>query len=147
LYHHDTRHFSQFDLLLNGMRPLLLSSTLGPDNVMLTSDLYNASTADLGVAALDQGVLHVQRSVFLGDGTCHRRLAIHNFRSLHSRVRLELRFKADFADLFEVRGMRREHRGSGYRPCWQATKLPYRILGWTKWFAPHVWLLSRSPRR
>jgi glycogen debranching enzyme len=111
LYHHDTRYLSRFDLMLNGMRPLLLSSTLGPDNVMLTSDLSNASTADLGVGALDQGVLHVQRSVFLGDGTCHGRLAIHNFRSLHSRVRLELCFEADFADLFEVRGMRREHRG------------------------------------
>jgi glycogen debranching enzyme len=109
LYHHDTRHLSQFDLLLNGMRPLLLSSTLGPDNVMLTSNLSNASTADLGVAALDQGVLHVQRSVFLGDGTCHGGPAIRNFRSLHSRLRLELRFEADFAGLFEVRGMALVH--------------------------------------
>ncbi len=111
LYHRDTRHLSRFDLTLGGTRPLLLSSTLGSDNVMLTSDLSNASSSDLGPAAPDHGVIHVQRSVFLGDGTCHVRLAIHNFAFTRHRIRLELRFEADFADLFEVRGMHRERRG------------------------------------
>jgi len=111
LYHRDTRHLSRFDMALGGMRPLLLSSTLGTDNVMLTSDLSNASMSDLGTAALDQGVIHVQRSLFLGEGTCHGRLAIRNFAFARHRVRLELRFEADFADLFEVRGMHRERRG------------------------------------
>ncbi len=111
LYHRDTRHLSRFDLTLGGAQPLLLSSTLGADNVMLTSDLSNASTSDLGVPALDQGVIHAQRSLFLGDGTCHGRLAVRNFGFMRHRVRLELRFEADFADLFEVRGMHRERRG------------------------------------
>jgi len=115
LYHRDTRHLSRFDLTLGGMRPLLLSSALGTDNVMLTSDLSNASTSDLGAsgdtAALDQGVIHIQRSLFLDDGKCHGRLAIRNFGFMRHRVRLELRFEADFADLFEVRGMHRERRG------------------------------------
>jgi glycogen debranching enzyme len=111
LYHQDTRHLSRLDLALAGVRPLLLSSTLGTDNVMLTSDLSNALTLDLDTGALDQGVIHVQRSLFLGDGRCHGRLAIRNFAFTRHRVRLELRFEADFADLFEVRGMRREQRG------------------------------------
>lgn len=111
LYHQDTRHLSRFNLTLGGMRPLLLSSTLGADNVMLTSDLSNASTTDFGAAALDQGVIHVQRSLFLGNGACHGRLAVRSFCGINSRVRLELRFEADFADLFEVRGMHRDRRG------------------------------------
>jgi glycogen debranching enzyme len=111
LYHQDTRHLSRLDLALNGMRPLLLSSALGTDNVMLTSDLSNAPTTDLGATALEQGVIHVQRSLFLGNGACHGRVAVRNFRGVGSRVRLELCFEADFADLFEVRGMLREHRG------------------------------------
>jgi glycogen debranching enzyme len=111
LYHQDTRHLSRFDLTLAGRRPLLLSSALGMDNVMLTSDLSNSSALDLGANALDQGVIHVQRSLFLGDGMCHGRLAVHNFAFAHHQVQLELRFEADFADLFEVRGMRREQRG------------------------------------
>ena len=111
LYHRDTRHLSRFDLALGGTRPLLLSATLGADNVMLTSDLSNASTADLGAAAVDQGVIHLQRSLFLRPGALHQRLVIRNFAFVRMRVRLELRFEADFADLFEVRGMHRERRG------------------------------------
>ena len=111
LFYRDTRHLSRFDLALGGTRPLLLSSTLGSDNVMLTSDLSNASASDLGPTAPDQGVIHVQRSLFVGDGTCHGRLAVRNFAFVRHRVRLELRFEADFADLFEVRGMHRERRG------------------------------------
>jgi glycogen debranching enzyme len=111
LYFQDTRHLSQFDLTLGGARPLLLSSTLGTDNVMLTSDLSNASASDLGDALPDHGVIHVQRSLFLGDSACHGRIAIRNFAFTRQRVRLALNFKADFADLFEVRGMSRERRG------------------------------------
>jgi glycogen debranching enzyme len=111
LYHQDTRHLSRLDLVLGGTPPLLLSSTLGADNVMLTSDLSNAARTDLGPTGLEQGVLHVQRSVFLAEGACHGRIAIRNFGCMRHRVRLELRFEADFADLFEVRGMHRERRG------------------------------------
>ena len=100
LYHRDTRHLSRFDLTLGGKRPLLLSATLGTDNVLLTSDLSNASTSDLGATAPDQGVIHVQRSLFVGDGACHGRLAIRNFAFVRCRVQLGLRFDADFADLF-----------------------------------------------
>ena len=111
LYYRDTRHLSRFELTLGGVQPLLLSSTLATDNVMLTSDLSNASMSDLGVAAPEQGVIHVQRSLFLGDAACHGRIAVRNFGFTRHRVRLELRFEADFADLFEVRGMNRERRG------------------------------------
>jgi glycogen debranching enzyme len=116
LYHRDTRHLSRFDLALGGVRPLLLSSTLGADGVMLTSDLSNASlpnasARDPYAGTVDQGVIHVQRSLFLGDGACHARLAIRNFALVHHQIRLEFRYEADFADLFEVRGMQRERRG------------------------------------
>jgi glycogen debranching enzyme len=117
LYHRDTRHLSRFDLMLGGARPLLLSATLGADNVMLTSDLSNASTADLGSGPVDQGVVHIQRSLFLGKAALHQRLVIRNFAFTRMRVRLDLRFEADFADLFEVRGMHRERRGERLPPA------------------------------
>jgi len=111
LYHCDTRHLSRFDLTLGGARPLLLSSTIADDNLMLTSDLSNASASDLADAVLDQGVIHVQRSRFLWNGACLERLLVRNFSNSPRYLRLELHFDADFADLFEVRGMRRERRG------------------------------------
>jgi glycogen debranching enzyme len=130
LYHRDTRHLSRFDLTLGGARPLLLSSTLGADNVMLTSDLSNAASADLGAASLDQGLIHIQRSLFLGDAALHQRLVIRNFAFIRTRIRLELRFEADFADLFEVRGMHRERRGERLPPIMlgNSVTLAYRGL-------------------
>ena len=130
LYHLDTRHLSRFDMVLDGSRPLMLSSTLGSDGVMLTSDLSNAAPSDLGAAALEQGTIHIQRSVFLGDGTCHCRLAVKNFAFKQCRVRLELRFAADFSDLFEVRGMARMERGVTLMPSLtrDAVTLSYRGL-------------------
>ena len=78
---------------------------------MLTSDLSNASINDLGATSLDQGMIHIQRSLFLGASALHQRLVIRNYAFVRLRVRLDLRFEADFADLFEVRGMHRERRG------------------------------------
>ncbi len=111
LYHRDTRHLSRFDLTLGGARPLLLSTMLADDNVLLTSDLSNAMLRDLGPESLDKGVIHVQRSIFLSEAACHVRLAVRNFGFACHRIRIELRFGADFADLFEVRGRHREQRG------------------------------------
>ncbi|MEE9251306.1 MAG: glycogen debranching N-terminal domain-containing protein, partial [Alphaproteobacteria bacterium] len=39
LYHEDTRFLSGFQLLINGRRPLLLSSTVQDNNVLLMVDL------------------------------------------------------------------------------------------------------------
>ena len=118
LFFQDTRHLSQLDLTLGGLRPLLLSSTLGADSLMLTSDLSNASGSGMPDSLGDQGVIHVQRSLFLGDGACHLRLAVRNFAFAHHRVRLDLRFAADFADLFEVRG--HEPGQAGHQPARRA---------------------------
>src|SRR4029450_2266002 len=41
LFHCDTRFLSHFELLLNGMQPLLLGSNLRDDNTLLTVDLTN----------------------------------------------------------------------------------------------------------
>src|SRR5579864_2123963 len=41
LFHDDTRFLSRLVLLINGERPLLLSSTVTADNEILTADLTN----------------------------------------------------------------------------------------------------------
>ncbi len=53
----------------------------------------------------------MRRSKFLWDGTCHERLAIHNFDAKAHSCWLSLNFAADFADLFEIRGIQRPKRG------------------------------------
>jgi len=113
LFHRDTRHLSHLDLLINGARPILLSSTLRDDNAVLTCDLTNPDLYDnVGRLLLQHDVIHIRRSKFLWKSALFERLLIRNFDDRPQRLTLELRFEADFADLFEVRGTRRDHRGT-----------------------------------
>ena len=112
LYYRDTRHLSQLSLLVGGARPLLLSSQLSGDNVMLTANLTNARIRDIRGEEIEQGLIYIRRSTFLVDGSCFCRVALFNHGMQPHEVMLQLGFEADFADLFEVRGMRRLRRGT-----------------------------------
>ena len=116
LFHADTRRLSLCRLTIGGLRPLLLSSTLRADNATLTCDLTNPDLFERGRLVLERDVIHVRRTKFLWEGACYERLGIVNHSTEPRRVRLELTFAADFADLFEVRGNRRERRGIVHTP-------------------------------
>ncbi len=112
LYHCDTRYLSHFYLTIEGERPILLSSTLRDDNAILTCDLSNPDLYDqAGQSVLHHDLIHIRRSRFLWNAACFERLAVRNFDPKSHRVRLEITFAADFADLFEVRGTRRDRHG------------------------------------
>jgi glycogen debranching enzyme len=111
LFHRDTRHLSHFDLLINGMHPILLSSILRDDNAVLTCDLTNPDIHGEDGLILEHDLVHIRRSQFLWNAGSFERLLVRNFSAQIQRLTIELRFEADFADLFEVRGMRRERRG------------------------------------
>ena len=99
-------------MLIDGQRPLLLSSAVENDNVVLIVDLSNPDIYQGGKVVLPRETLHVRRSKFLWDGTCQERIAVHNFGPEPQKCFLSLNFAADFADLFEVRGMQRPRRGT-----------------------------------
>jgi glycogen debranching enzyme len=112
IFHNDTRYLSGVQLLIDGQRPLLLSSAVENDNVVLTVDLANPDIYQGGKVVLPRETLHVRRSKFLWDGTCHERVAVHNFGPTPQKCFISLSFAADFADLFEVRGLQRPRRGA-----------------------------------
>ncbi|HWY61762.1 MAG TPA: amylo-alpha-1,6-glucosidase [Rhizomicrobium sp.] len=112
LFHNDTRYLSGVQLLIDGQRPLLLSSAVENDNVVLTVDLANPDIYQGGKVVLPRETLHVRRSKFLWDATCHERIAVHNFGAQPQKCFISLSFAADFADLFEVRGLQRPRRGA-----------------------------------
>jgi glycogen debranching enzyme len=111
LYHRDTRILSQFQLLLEEARPLLLSSMTQDDNAVFSADLSNPDLLVDGEIALRREQIHLHRIKFVWEGTCYERVLVRNFSDLPLSVRLTFRFAADFADLFEVRGERRAARG------------------------------------
>lgn len=117
LFHRDTRRLSRLVLTLSGKRPMLLSSTLRDDNAALTCDLTNPDLeAAEGRRRLDHDLVHLRRSRFLWKASAYERLTVHNFDSEPVDLSIEFSFASDFADLFEVRGSRRERRGSTQAP-------------------------------
>ncbi len=111
LYHEGTRFLSRFELTINGERPLLLSSTVKEDNVSLNVDLMNSDMTHEGEVAIARGAVHISRARFLWQGLCFERLRVHNYSLLSIPLRLSFSVDADFADLFEVRGKKRNRRG------------------------------------
>ncbi len=111
LFHCDTRFLSHLELLLDGMQPLLLGSNVRDDNTSLTVDLTNPDTYLDNHLALPKDTLHVVRTIFLWRDTAYQRLAIRNHGDRAVDLRLTILFDGDFADLFEVRGLRRAKRG------------------------------------
>jgi glycogen debranching enzyme len=106
---------SRFELLINGMQPLLLGSNLRDDNVVLSVDLTNPDIYIDKLLVLEKDTLHVDRTVFLWRDTAFQRLALRNHGARSVNLTLSLAFDCDFADVFEVRGMRRARRGYAAR--------------------------------
>jgi glycogen debranching enzyme len=111
VYLHDTRFLSQLELRLNGAPLLLLSSNVQEDNAMLTVDLANPELMSRDGVALRGELIHINRLKYIWQNTLYERLLVHNFDTRRHFVTLGLRFGADFADLFEVRGQKRARRG------------------------------------
>ena len=112
VYHKDTRFLSSFHLLINELRPLLLSSTVQDNNTVLTADLTNPDFFDQrGRLRLPRDTIHMVRSKFIWQGQVFERLRVRNFDQRRHAVALIFTFGTDFADLFEVRGQRRAARG------------------------------------
>jgi glycogen debranching enzyme len=116
LFHAGTRFLSRFELLLAGRQPLLLSSTISEDNAAFSADLTNPDVVKAGRVVVARGLLHVFRSRVLSNGTWLECVRITNHALHPIEAPLAFRFDADFADIFEVRGMRRAERGRRLPP-------------------------------
>lgn len=116
LYHKGTRFLSAMKLKFANGRPLLLSSTVRRDNVMLAADLTNPDVYYESRIFLHRGTVHLYRSQFLWRGKLYQRIQVRNYSLAPTDISLTLEFGADFADLFEVRGTKRARRGNMCEP-------------------------------
>lgn len=111
IFHNGTRFLSRFALSLAGGRPLLLSSNVRRDNIVLAVDLTNPDVYFKDEVVLPRGALHIYRSKFLWRAACHERLQVRSFSLSEVEIVLVVRLAADYADIFEVRGEERSRRG------------------------------------
>jgi glycogen debranching enzyme len=116
LYHEGTRFLSYFLLELEGTRPFFLSSTVRDENDQLAVALTNPDLFRDGQMRAPLGTLQIALKKFLWKGCCYQQLLIRNHGLEPVAVYLALHFQADFADIFEVRGLKRKARGQLLEP-------------------------------
>ena len=111
IFFQGTRFLSELGLSLWNVRPLLLSSTIKSDNFVFTADLANVDVSDGHDLIVERGTIHILRSKFLWRDVCYEEFQIVNYGRAPVDIPFQLAIGADFADIFEVRGTRREKRG------------------------------------
>ena len=111
LYHEGTRFLSRLVFKLGNGRPFLLNSVVQEDNLLLVVNLTNPDVYQSGTLLLPRGTLHITRTKLLRQSICYETLRFINYGLTSVDVYFSIEFSADFADLFEVRGMTRERRG------------------------------------
>jgi glycogen debranching enzyme len=111
LFHGGTRFVSLFELLLGGRPPLLLSSTVSSDNAVFAADFTNPDVLREGHVVVSRGLVHIYRTRTLWQGVWLERLRVSNHALHRIETTLTVRFDADYADIFEVRGTKRTQRG------------------------------------
>src|SRR5499433_2056170 len=110
---------SEFGFYVRDTR--LLNASVSDDNLQLAIDLTNADLHDGDTVLVAGRMLHLARTLTLYGGELFQTLRVENFAAEAVRVRLDWRFGADFADVFEVRGLHRERRGTLLPPACEAS--------------------------
>ncbi|HYH27928.1 MAG TPA: glycogen debranching N-terminal domain-containing protein, partial [Actinomycetota bacterium] len=109
LYHHDTRFLSHYRMRISGRDPILLSSS-AERAYMAYVDVTNPDLYEGDQLAVPQQTLNIRRMRAVA-GRVYERIRIKNYNPFPVALSVDLDFGADFADLFEVRGLSRESRG------------------------------------
>ncbi|MDB5761990.1 MAG: amylo-alpha,6-glucosidase [Herminiimonas sp.] len=127
IYHGDTRFLSQQELLIEGVRPMFLNSTVKDDNGLLTAELMNPDLHPEGRNHIPSGTLHIFRGKLLSNNACYEHIRIVNYGLQSVEATLSMEFGSDYADIFEVRGFKRLRRGNSLPPQLAAREL---VLGY-----------------
>lgn len=97
LYAKDTRFLSEMELMVNGEQPQLLSSHLNR-SYYTKLRLMNQTK--------DSGALEIVRERYLYEGSLHERITVTNFFPDAKPAEIDMKFGADFQDMFLVRKYR-----------------------------------------
>jgi glycogen debranching enzyme len=110
LYYRDTRFLSDYVLTVDGRSPLLLSTSADRPYASHI-DLANQDlTGPDGSISAVQGTINIRRTRVIKD-RLYERIRIKNYNATPVTMTIGLTLCSDFADIFEVRGLKRGQRG------------------------------------
>lgn len=123
IYVGDTCFLSHQELLIEGVRPMYLNSTVKDDNGLFIIELMNPDLHRDGKNPITKGELHIFRAKLLWNNACYEHIRVVNFGLEQIDATLSMEFEADYKDIFEVRGFERAARGEYMQPRVGASEL------------------------
>ncbi len=129
IYHDGTRFLSHLLLKLGPTRPFLLNSYVQQDNVLFVANLTNPDIYQAGKVIMPRGIVHLTRTKMLWQASCYETLQFSNFGLSSLEVQFSMEYRCDFADLFEVRGMTRQRKGTHDDPKIGASQVCFTYAG------------------
>ncbi|HEY2104668.1 MAG TPA: glycogen debranching N-terminal domain-containing protein, partial [Candidatus Binataceae bacterium] len=130
LFHRDARHLSRMEMRVASKPASFLNSYLSQDNAEFLINLANPDLYEHGdTVSVPRGSVQIERSWALSGATLFGRVALRNFSRLRVVLETKFLFGADFADLFEVRGVKRKRRGEFLDPVVDHEGARFRYLG------------------
>ncbi len=128
LYFHDMRYLSAEVLAIDDTAPVSLLTNAG-ENGRGVFQLTNVDLKDGdGTIRCRKETLGIHREKRL-DEAYGQTLVVQNYAAERADLRLRLRFEADFADMFAVRGAAHGKRGELHPPRWRGRVLTFRYDG------------------
>jgi len=129
-FHRDTRYLSRFELKIGGATPYYLNSYASEENAQLR---INLSNPDLGFRGdeieLPRNSIQLERNWVIGGPALFHKLTIRNYARRRLTIALDFLFAVDFADLFEVRGLKRASHGKEHEPEIAGSAVTFRYSG------------------
>jgi glycogen debranching enzyme len=127
LFSRDTRFLSHFRMTISGRAPVLLSSS-AERGYLSHVDLTNPDLYEGEAVAVPQQTLNIRRIRAVNE-RLFERVRVKNYNASAVELALEFSFAADYADIFEVRGMADESRPPPEPPSIDGSRIIFSALG------------------
>ncbi|HEX6802875.1 MAG TPA: glycogen debranching N-terminal domain-containing protein [Terriglobales bacterium] len=143
-FYRDTRFLSHLELHVNGRHAIVLSSST--EKTFVSQIELTAARATLRESFdLPENTIHIRRQQLLGSEVFFDRFTFLNFNRTEVKLSVELWFDADFADVFEVRGIPREKHGQFYRPLLRGNSIVFSYRGLDNLLRQTIIAMSPAP--
>src|SRR5215475_15539707 len=114
-FHDDTRFLSRLELRVDGYRTVVLCSST-EQTFASQIELTTGKSTTRETYEIPENTVHIRREQLLASDVLYDYLTFENFNFTALELAVELVYEADFADVFQVRGVAREQFGQYYAP-------------------------------
>ncbi|KGX90797.1 amylo-alpha-1,6-glucosidase [Pontibacillus marinus] len=127
IYYRDTRFLRKYNMTINDQSCIFLKK----DQSKGIENQFKLSNGDIqsGDAHYEKMDLEINRNQLMYNGIFYDKIQVENGSQKHITCSLNVTFDLGFEDLFEVRGAKREKRGTIHKPEMNHNRLKYQYTG------------------